>query len=78
MNFWEAFFSTDKIIYAIISSILFGIFTLIIVNIFDLQIEEIEIQIIMGIGFVLGNIIKTNKLINSEQDKIKQQNSQQN
>lgn len=66
MKLSEAFFSTDKIIYPIISSICFGAFLLIIASIFNNQIGDLELQIFMGIGFLVGNYVKSNKIVAEE------------
>jgi len=78
MKFSEAFFSTEKIIYPFIFSICFGAFLLIIANIFNNEIADIELQIFMGIGFIIGNYIKSNKLIEEELEKERQKKMNKN
>ncbi len=63
MKFSEAFFSTEKIIYPCVFSFCFGAFLIIIASIFNNEIADLELQIFMGIGFIIGNYIKSNKLI---------------
>jgi hypothetical protein len=63
MKFSEAFFSTEKIIYPCVFSFLFGAFILIIASIFNKQIGDGELMIFMCIGFIIGNHLKSNKLI---------------
>jgi hypothetical protein len=75
MKFSEAFFSTEKIIYPCLFSFFSGAFLLIIASIFNNQIEDVELMIFMGIGFIIGNYIKSNKLIDleaqAEQNKVR-------
>lgn len=62
MNFWEDFFSTDKIIYPTIGALLGGFLILIITLIFKFNVTDIYVGICMACGFIIGNIFKANKL----------------
>lgn len=79
MKFSEAFFSTEKMIYPCLFSFLFGAFILIIASIFNKQIGDVELMVFMIIGFVIGNHIKSNKLIaleaKAKQEKMKKERS---
>jgi hypothetical protein len=62
MSFWEDFFSTDKIIYAAIGSFLAGVILIVISLLLNQEFNEIVLGASMGVGFVIGNYIKVNKL----------------
>lgn len=62
MSFWEDFFSTDKIIYAAIGSFLAGVILIVISLLLNQEFNEIALGSFMGVGFVIGNYIKVNKL----------------
>lgn len=62
MKFWEDFFSTDKIIYPSIGAFLGGIIICVGAFLINLSITEVHILIFMFFGFIIGNLIKINKL----------------
>lgn len=74
MNFWEDFFSTDKIIYPAIGALLAGFLILIITLIFKFTVTDMYIGICMACGFIIGNTIKANKLEEIRKLKIKKEN----
>ncbi len=71
MNFYEAFFSTEKLLIPAISQILLGLLFIIISVFFDIKIGETELIIFLLIGFIIGNWIKANKLIEEEENRSK-------
>lgn len=68
MNDLENFFSTEKIIYPIGFSILFGVIIKIIEYLFNLRMPELIFWIVMGVGFIIGNQLKINFLRNKEKE----------
>ena len=63
MSFLEAFFSTDRVIYSIISSFLCGLLIIFLFSFYGIVISDITLAIVMAIGFIFGNIFKANKII---------------
>lgn len=66
MSELEKFFSTEKIVYPIYFSLLFGVIIKIIEYFFNLRMPEIIFWIVMGVGFIIGNQLKINFLRNKE------------
>lgn len=62
MKFWEDFFSTDKIIYPTVGAFLGGLMICIGAFFMRLAITEVHILGFMAFGFIVGNLIKVNKL----------------
>lgn len=71
MRFFEVFFSIDKIyIPALISFLMGG--GLILASIFlKLKITDVDLIMILSVSFVIGNIIKTNIILEKEDRKYK-------
>ena len=66
MSELEKFFSTEKIVYPIYFSLLFGVIIKAIEYFFNLRMPEIIFWIVMGVGFIIGNQLKINFLRNKE------------
>ena len=62
MKFWEDFFSTDKIIYPALGAFFGGLIICVGAFIIKLAITEVHILGFMAFGFIIGNLIKVNKL----------------
>ena len=62
MKFWEDFFSTDKIIYPAISAFVAGFLLCAITMVVTITITDFLIAIVMGAGFLIGNVIKVEKI----------------
>lgn len=75
MNFWEAFFSIENIIYPAIAAFIFGFITIILASLISIPIGEVELIVIMSIGFISGNYVKANSLIEKEKIKTKKKKS---
>lgn len=71
MKFWEVFFSTDKIIYPLGTTIAFGVFIKILSLLTNTELKDEVIISFMFIGFILGNIVKTNKIIEQHEITMK-------
>lgn len=68
MNYWEDFFSLDKIIYPSATSILMGIVYFIFSYLMNLSFSEPSFYLFIGIGFLIGNVIKI-KILEQERSK---------
>ena len=64
MNFIEAFFSTEKLIYPIIGAILFSIVMLIISELLTITVTDKLLYLFIILGFLIGNLVKIQKIIN--------------
>lgn len=62
MRFWEDFFSTDKIIYPSMGAFIGGAIGYLSVILTSLNNNEAIIIVLMLIGFIVGNLIKINKI----------------
>lgn len=62
MRFWEDFFSTDKIIYPSMGAFIGGVIGYLSVILTSLNNNEAIIIVLMLIGFIVGNLIKINKI----------------
>lgn len=71
MTFYEAFFSTEKLLFPAVSQVLFGLLFIIISVFFDIKIGEIQLISFLLIGFIFGNWIKANKLMEEEENRSK-------
>lgn len=69
MNFWEEFFSTEKIIYPIVSSIGFGLVIKLLFFICNLILDDNFLIAFMLIGFIFGNYIKLLKIRENKDKK---------
>lgn len=63
MNYWEDFFSLDKIKYPFISSLLMGILYFVISYILSIKFSEEFFYSFVSLGFILGNFYKVKILI---------------
>ena len=63
MNFIEAFFSTEKLIYPIIGAILFSIVMLIISELLTITVTDKLLYLFIILGFLIGNLVKIQKII---------------
>jgi hypothetical protein len=71
MKFWEDFFSTDKIIYPSVYAFLAGFLLCIGAIYFKIIITDFLIGVSMASGFLIGNIIKINKIEEKRKIEIK-------
>lgn len=62
MNYWEDFFSLEKIWYPALGSIFTGFLFLTLTALMTIPFNEIGFYVFVGIGFIVGNILKINKL----------------
>lgn len=67
MNYWEDFFSLDKIKYPFISSLLMGIFYFVISYAISINFSEDLFYGSVGLGFIFGNLYKI-KIIQKERE----------
>lgn len=75
-NFWNDFFSTDKLLIPGAMTMLFGIILLVILSILNKEVTNIDVIIFLCLGFITGNVIKVKKmekerLTSNEVNKIK-------
>ena len=62
MNYLEDFFSLDKMIYPISTSIFMGLVYFIFAYLMNLAFSEPLFYIFIGVGFVIGNTVKVKVL----------------
>lgn len=58
MNFWEDFFSLNKIFIPIIFSILLGFLAMVVFFFIRKPLSELALWVFLGMGFIIGNILK--------------------
>lgn len=69
-NFWNEFFSTDKIFIPAIITVIFGIIVLMLCSLMNKELNNHGLIIILSIGFFVGNVIKANILLSDKEKKL--------
>jgi hypothetical protein len=69
-NFWNEFFSTDKIFIPAIITVIFGLIVLMLCAAMNKQLNNNGLIVILCIGFFVGNVIKANILLSDHEKKL--------
>lgn len=69
MKFSQTFFSTEKIIIPILFAIGIGGFVMLLTMVLNKEVDRRIVFALMSMGFVVGNIYKTQKLMDELERK---------